>query len=76
MTEIQYGTVTSVGKNDTYGAQVCTIKSHMSNKEYQNVEVITPKGMSYLPSSGDVVLFSEIHNSEVVILGVLESSDL
>lgn len=48
----------------------------MSNKEYQNVEVITPKGMNYLPGAGDVVLFAEIHNSEVVVLGVLESSDL
>ena len=75
MKEIQYGTVTSVGKNSTYWAQVCTIKAHLTNKEYQNVEVITPKCLMYLPAIGDVVLFSEIHNSEVVIFWVLEQFD-
>lgn len=74
--DIQYGTVTSVGKSNSHGAQLCSVKSHMSNKEYQNVEVITPKGMNYLPSIGDLVIFSEIHNSEVVVLWVLEPTDL
>lgn len=74
--DAQYGTVTSVWKNSSQGAQLCSVKSHISNKEYQNVEVITPKGFNYLPSIGDLVLFSEIHNSEVVVFWVLEPTDL
>lgn len=74
--QIQYWTITSVGKSSAYWAQVCTIKAHMSNKEYQNAEVITPKGMNYLPTTGDLVVFAEIHNSEVIILWVLEQTDL
>lgn len=74
--ELQYWTITSVWKSTTYWAQICSIKAHMSNKEYQNAEVITPKWMNYLPTSWDLVIFAEIHNSEVLILWVLEQTDL
>lgn len=74
--ELQYWTITSVWKSTTYGAQICTIKAHMSNKEYQNAEIISPKGMNYLPITGDLVVFAEIHNSEIIVLWVLEQTDL
>lgn len=32
--------------------------------------------MNYIPANGDTVVFAEIHNTEVVILGVLEATDM
>lgn len=73
---LDYGTVTSVLKDSAKGAQLCHVKSHSSDREYQFCEVIVTKGISSLPKKGDLVLLSEMHNSEIVVLGVLPQSDL
>ena len=52
------------------------IKDHLSDREYQQVELITIKGVSALPGIGDVVLFSEIYSGQVVLHGVLEPFNL
>lgn len=74
--ELLYWTVTKVFKSATSWAQLVNVKANTSDREYQNCEIITPKGMAYLPKIKDLVLFSEIHNSEIIILGVLEPYDL
>ena len=72
---LQYGTITSVVNDDTKGAQLCYVKGHLTDREYLDCEVIPPKGYNYLPKIGDLVLISEIHNSEIVVLGILEPFD-
>lgn len=73
---LQYGTITSTWKSQSLWAQLCSIKWHTSGKEYNNVEVITPKWLNYLPSLGDIVVFGEVYNGEVILLWVLEQTDL
>lgn len=73
---IMYGTVTSVFTSDSNGAQLVNVKSHISDKEYTNCEVLSLKGMNSLPNDGDLVAFVQIHNSDILVLGVVEPYDL
>lgn len=73
---IIYWTVTSVFKSETGWAQLCHVKGNLTSREFQNCEILTTKGMNSLPKEGDLVALAEIHNSEVIVLGVLESFDL
>lgn len=73
---LEYGKVTSVLSDPALGAQLCHVKSQISDREYQNCEIIMTKGITSLPKVGDIVLVSEIHNGEIVVLGSLAQSDL
>ena len=73
---LQLGQVTRVYKNETQGAQLCSIKASLSNREYQDVLLITPKWVNYLPEKDDIVLFAEINNNVIVCFGTNETADL
>ena len=73
---IDYGTVTSVLSDSARGAQLCHVKSHSSDREYQFCEIIVTKGMASLPVIGDLVVVAEIHNAEIIVMGVLPQEDL
>lgn len=73
---LEYGKVTSSYKDDAYGAQLCDVKSQISDREFVHCEVLAPKGVNTLPRVGDTVLVAEIHNSEMIVMGVLETKDL
>ena len=73
---LEYWTVTSVFKDDEKWAQLCHCKWILTLAEYQNCEIIMPRGISSLPKVWDVVLLSEIANAEIVVLWVLEQFDL
>jgi len=72
---LEYCAITSVLKDPIYGAQLCHVKWKITDREYQNCEIITPKWYNYLPKVNDVVVICELHNSEMVVLGVLEPFD-
>jgi len=76
MKSIQYGKVTSVFKDDAYGAQLCNVKGSLTDREYQNCEILSIKGVNTLPVVGDTVALIEMHNSELLVLGVVETQDL
>lgn len=73
---ILYWTVTSVFKSDTDGAQLCHVIWNLTNREFQNCEILSLKWVNSLPKVWDLVALSEIHNSEVIVLGVVEPFDL
>lgn len=75
MIKYSYGTVTSLIKDEEDGSQLVHVKSHLTDREYQNCEIITPKGYNYLPKIWDLVCIFEIHNSETIVFGVLEPFD-
>ena len=74
--KLEYWTITSVYKNEAAWAQLCSVKSHISDREYTNCEIITSKWQNFLPKVWDLVVVTEIHNWEIVVLWVLEPFDL
>ena len=73
---LEYGSITSVFKDPTLGAQLCHVKGNLTSAEYQNCEIITPKGLNYLPRVWDTCIVVEMHNSEIAVLGILDQFDL
>lgn len=73
---IEYGTVTSVFSDPALGGQLCHVKSNLSNREFQNCEILATRGVHGMIKAGDIVAVSEIHSGEVVVLGFLAQDDL
>lgn len=73
--EIQLWKVTEVLSDPVAWAQLCNIFGNLTDREYQNVDIITPKGFNYTPNVDDTILFVEISNGVILALGVLEDSD-
>jgi hypothetical protein len=65
---LQLGEVTRVYKSETEGAQLCNIKAALSDREYKDVAIITPKGMHYLPALKDIISFIEISNNVILAM--------
>jgi hypothetical protein len=73
---LEYGSITSVFKDPTLGAQLCHVKGNLTAAEYQNCEILTPKWLNYMPKIWDTVVVSEMNNSEIAVFGVLDQFDL
>lgn len=73
---LEYGKITSVFKDPTLGAQLCHVKGNLTSAEYQNCEIITNKGVNYMPRVGDTCVVVEMNNSEHAMLGILDPFDL
>lgn len=72
----QYGEVLKVYKTDEEGAQLLDVQGKLTDRIYYQCEVIRPKGLNSLPKVGDNVLILEFHNSEPMVIGMLEPFDL
>lgn len=73
---IEYANITSVFSDPVKGCQLCHCKGIITACEYQNCEIITPRWVNYLPKIGDVVAICELHNSEIIVIGILDQFDL
>ena len=73
---LEYGKITSVFKDPTLGAQLCHVKGNLTSAEYQNCEIITSKGVNYMPRVGDTCIVVEMNNSEHAMIGILDPFDL
>ena len=73
---LEYWLITSVYKNELKWAQLCNVKSHISDREYIACEVISSKWQNFLPKVWDLAVISEMHNWEIIVMWVLEPFDL
>lgn len=71
---LEYWKVTSVIRKDNKISY--NVLSNITDKEYQECDIISMKWFTSLPKEGDVVLLNRIHNAEVCILGVLNNKYL
>lgn len=74
--QLQLGEVTRVFTDEIEWAQLCNISGKLTDREFQNVDIVTPKGMNYIPSVWDTILFTELTNSVIVAIWVIEEMDL
>lgn len=73
---IIYWVVTSVYDSDESGGQLCSVKSNISRREYVDCEIISPSGLVYKPTVWDIVAFTEVNNSEAIVIWKLEQKTL
>lgn len=76
MNFIEYVIVTAISKNDLSGAQLVSGVGQLSGKNYVEVELMSLKGITSIPKTGDFILMLTLGQKEFICLGVLEKKDM